>query len=188
MGFLSKDQIATVKEDIKGDDRFFRLNMLDDNSAGYRIRFLGQAITGWEIWVTDDEGNDIKLRFEEKPDELPENAKADMSGKKEYKRFVASVIWDYQLDKIRLLDIAQPGVLGKIFAMDDDPDYGDPTGYDVKFSKTVAKKKTSYDVLAAPPRAVAPSIEKAFKGTYCNLKALFDNEDPWVDPSAAKDK
>ncbi len=182
MGFLSKEQIADVKEDIKGDDRFLRLNSIDDNST-LRIRLMGEAITGWEVWVEeeDDDNNkaDKKLRFEEKPDELPENAKADMSGKKEYKRFIASIVWDYKLEKFRLLDLTQPGAMGQIFALDDDPDYGNPTGYDLKITKTVKGKKTSYGVTAAPPKEVAPSIAKAFKALQYDLSKMFDGEDPW---------
>lgn len=179
MAFLSKEQVQTVKYDIKGDDRYLRLNMIEENSP-YRIRFLGNAITGWEVWVEDDEG-EKKLRFEEKPDELPENAKADMSGRKEYKRFISCVVYDYKLEKLRVLDLNQPGVMNKIFEYDDDPDYGDPTGYDIKITKTVKGKKTSYSVNAAPPKAVAPTIEKLFKATPCDLNRLFDNEDPWAD-------
>lgn len=182
MGFLSREQLEAAKEAAKGDQRYLRLNQLETNKE-YRLRFQGAGITGFEIWVKDeDEGNDVCIRYEVKPDELPDNAKADLNGRKEFKPFLAGVVWDAQENMFRILYITQTGVMNKLFKYMEDRDYGDdPTKYDIKITKRVKNDKTDYDVIAAPPREVDPTVAKDFAKLECNLLALFDTGgDPWA--------
>lgn len=183
MAFLSREQLEAAKEAAKGDQRYLRLNQLETNKE-YRLRFQGAGVTGWEIWVKGDgdDSNDECIRYEVKPDELPDNVKPDLNGRKEFKPFLAGIVWDEQINMFRILYLTQTGVMNDIFKYMDDRDYGDdPTKYDIKITKRVKNDKTSYDVIAAPPREVDPAVAKAFKELECNLLALFDTGgDPWA--------
>ena len=74
--------------------------------------------------------------------------------------------------------------MDQLFKFMKDADYGDPSGYDIKLSKTGEGIKTEYSLVAAPPKSVSKEVADAYTKVVCNLKALYDGEDPWADPTA----
>jgi hypothetical protein len=145
-----------------------------------RVRFVGQGITGWTSWTTDDK----PVRWEEKPAELPDNLKPDLGGKISVKRFLATLVYDYESEEFKIFEITQKSLMEQLFKYIKDSDYGDPTEYDIKLSKTGSGKETSYSLVAAPPKLIAKDITARFNELTCNLNALFDGEDPFADPKA----
>lgn len=160
-----------------GGGRYLNLSKIEGE---IRVRTVGHGITGWQAWTTDNKPK----RWEVKPAQVPEDIKPDMNGSREPKRFFASLVWDYEEEDFKIMEVTQISLikaLGKYLA---DEDYGDPSGYDLKISREKKGDKTTYTLLAAPPKPLKASIEKALEDVECNLFALYEGADPWSTPVA----
>lgn len=152
----------------------------------HRFRIFGSAITGFECWCEEGKKSKPK-RYPMKPEEsdLPSTVKMDDSGRPQLKRFLATLVWDYQNEDFRILQITQKSIIGDLNKYVKDPDYGDPQGYDIKLTRTGSGIDTEYSVVASPPKDMPKAIQQAYEEFYCDLNALFAGEDPFKDPSAA---
>lgn len=178
--FLSTEVFEEIQQESANNGRYINPSKLKAGEPEKRLRFIGQGITGFSGWTTEKK----PVRFETKPEELPANLAPDMSGKTSLKRFIAGVVWDYEASDFKILEITQRTLMDQLFKYAKDSDYGDPTNYDIKISKTGSGMDTEYTLIAAPPKSLAPEITKAYKEFYCNLPALFDGEDPFAEPKA----
>jgi hypothetical protein len=176
MTFLTLDVVEEISKESSSSDRYVKLSKITDP---IRLRFFGEGITGWEAWTTDNK----PLRWEVKPTEFPANIKT-REGSIDCKRFIAGVVWDYQDLTFKILQINQVKLREKLFSFMKDTDYGDPAGYDIKIGRTGEGLNTEYSLVAAPPKPVSKEIATAYESLHCNLKALFDGDDPWADPTA----
>lgn len=172
--FLSPEVFEEIANEAPDSGRFINPSKL---TGERRLRFCGEGITGFEAWNTDNK----PVRWENKPAELPANIKPDFNGKIAAKRFVAGVVYDYTDNDFKILEITQRTLLADLDKYIKDSDYGDPLNYDIKLNKTGDGKDTNYTLVAAPPKPLNPDIEEAFEKLNCNLRALFDGEDPWSD-------
>jgi hypothetical protein len=181
--FFTAEQFQQLEENAQSDSRYVKINKLKSD-VEHRYRYFGTAITGFEGWVENEQGKPAPIRFELRPEELPENLKPDMNGKKDLKFFMAGIVWDYQEESFKILSITQKTLLDKVkkYAMDDD--YGNPTGYDIKVTRSEKDGRTTYDLIAAPPKPALKSIGAAFEDLYCDLSRLYDGEDPFEEPKA----
>jgi len=175
--FLSLDVVEEISNESSGSGRYINPAKLTGEK---RLRFFGEGITGWYSWTIDKK----PIRWECKPEELPANLAPDLSGKISVKRFLAGVVYDYEDGDFKILDITQRTLMEQLFKFIKDDDYGDATTYDIKISKAGEGKETTYSLVAAPPKPVTKEIAQAFDDLTCNLKALFDGEDPWAEPKA----
>lgn len=178
IAWLEADTIDVLQKEAAAAGAFLNPSKLTDKER--RVRFLGTGITGWTAWTTDDK----PVRWEQKPDELPENLKPDLGGKIGVKRFLATAIYDYESDEFKIFEITQKSLMEQLFKYIKDSDYGDPTGYDIKLSKTGSGKETNYSLVAAPPKPAGKDILARFEDFTCNLAALYDGEDPFAEPKA----
>lgn len=147
----------------------------------HRFRIVGQAITGFESWTTAKKP--VRWRMRPPTEDLPGDIKLNDSGAPEIKRFVATIVWDYQSESFKILQVTQKTILKQINKYTMDTDYGDPQGYDLKMTRTGSGTDTEYAVLAAPPKPISKEIAAAFKETTINLEALFENGDPFAAPA-----
>jgi hypothetical protein len=174
--FLSADLVDEIAKESSGSGRYINPAKIEGE---IRLRFFGSGITGFEAWTDDNK----PIRWETKPDELPANIR-QQEGYQTLKRFLAGVVYDYASESFKILQITQKTLMDQLFKFMKDEDYGDPTGYDVKISRSGEGKKTEYTLVAAPPRAVAKDIQSAYDNLTCNLNALFDGDDPFAEASA----
>jgi hypothetical protein len=179
MAFLSQDQVEQVAANSTTDSRYVAPSKLTEGKP-FRFRFFGEALLGWEVWLDMGKGSSKPQRWELKPAELPANAKPDQNGKTDARFFIAGVVWDYEAERFSIMQITQKTLLDKLRKYQADEDYGDATGYDVKITRNVAGERTTYDLVAAPPKAVAKSIAIEFDEFQCNLGALITGEDPFA--------
>jgi len=93
------------------------------------------------------------------------------------------LVYDYSANDFKILQITQKTLMDQLFKFISDEDYGDPTGYDIKISKTGEGKKTEYSLVAAPPKAIKSDIQQRFDDLRCDLNRLFDGEDPFAEAS-----
>ncbi len=160
-----------------GSSRYVNLSKIEGER---RYRFIGSGITGFAAWTTETK----PVRWEVKPSEIPENIKPDMNGSREPKRFMASLVWDYEEEDFRIMEITQISLMKLIYKYSADEDYGDLAGYDVKIIREKKGEKTSYTLIPSPPRPLKPEISKAYEKVECNLHALYEGKDPWATPTA----
>jgi len=160
-----------------GSSRYLNLSKLEGER---RFRFVGEGITGFSAWNTDNK----PVRWEVKPSEIPENIKPDMNGSRDAKRFIAGIIWDYEEEDFKILEITQTTLIKAVAKYRVDEDYGDLAGYDLKVTREKKGDKTTYTLVPSPPKALKPEIVKAAEKLECNLHALFEGKDPWAAPSA----
>lgn len=175
--FLSIDAVDEISKESSGNGRYINPSKLEGEK---RVRFVGAGITGFSAWTVDKK----PIRWEQLPEQLPSNIAPDMGGRVSAKRFIAGLVYDYEKQDFKILEITQRTLMDQLFKFMKDDDYGDPTGYDIKISKTGEGKSTEYSLVAAPPKPLAKDIAAALENVNCNLNALFDGEDPFADPSA----
>lgn len=175
--FLPIDTVEEIAKEAASSGRYLNPSKITGEK---RLRFVGEGITGHSGWTTDKK----PVRFEAMPETLPADLAPDMSGRVGLKRFIAGVVWDYEANEFKILEITQKTLMDLLFKYVKDVDYGDPTNYDIKLSKTGEDKNTKYSLLAAPPKPLAKEIAKAYEDAHINLRALFDGEDPFADSPA----
>jgi hypothetical protein len=175
--FLSADLVEEISSESSGNGRYVNPSKIEGE---VRLRFVGAGITGFGGWTTDKK----PVRFEKHPEQLPSNLAPDMGGRLGLKRFIAGLVYDYEAEEFKILEITQRGLMDDLFKYMKDEDYGDPTEYDIKISKTGQGKETKYSLVAAPPKPLAKAIAAEAAEVTCNLRALFDGEDPWAEPTA----
>jgi hypothetical protein len=174
--FLSADLVDEIAKESSGSGRYINPAKIEGE---IRLRFFGSGITGFEAWTDDNK----PVRWETKPEQLPSNIR-QQEGYPTLKRFLAGLVYDYASESFKILQITQKTLMDQLFKFMKDEDYGDPTGYDVKISRTGEGKKTEYTLVAAPPRAVAKDVQAAYDNLTCNLNALFDGDDPFAEATA----
>ena len=133
-----------------------------------RFRILSEPLTGWLLWE------------DKKPTRFPIDKKPLCVDKDNpVKHIWDLIVWSYDQEAIQILELHQATVKKRLLELANDEDWGDPTGYDIKISKTGAGKETKYSVTAVPHKKVAPEILDALNKTPINLAALFDGGDPF---------
>lgn len=177
MAFLNTAFFEEILADSAGAGRYVNLSKLEGVK---RMRLMGEGITGWCAWNTENR----PVRWEMKPEELPENIKPDMNGVLAAKKFMAGVVWDYDEDEFKILELNQISVLKQLAKFQADEDYGDPATYDIKVAREEKGGKVAYTLLASPPKPVKADVVKQFETLECNLHALFEGKDPWAAISA----
>lgn len=178
--FFDTASLEQFEEGLKGgDNRYIAVSKIEGEK---RVRFCGAGVTGLEGW-TEVDGKNVPVRFEKRPDELPEGLREDDKGKPQLKHFLAGVVWDYDSQSFMILSMTQKSLREQLFKFIRDEDYGDPQGYDVKISREGEGLNTKYTLLASPPKPLAKEVKEAWEneGSKITLPAIFDNEDPFAD-------
>ena len=179
--FLDELGYEQLEEGLKGgENRFVQVSKIEGEK---RLRFIGAAITGLEGWIVGEgDEKDRPIRFEKRPEELPENLRTE-KGKPQLKHFLAGVVWDYDSQSLMILSLTQKTLRELLFKFIRDEDYGDPQGYDIKISREGQGLDTKYGLLASPPKPISKEIKEAWDNEGCKIKlaAIFDDEDPFAD-------
>ena len=150
-----------------------------------RIRILEKPITGYVYWE-DAEGNLV-----------PKNEMAGKGGKPvrvkswegltnaqrgAMKGFAAMVVWNYQAERIQILEIKQVGIMNALEALSLSKSWGDITTFDIVITKTrtgINPTDVEYSVMPEPKEPVSKEIKEAYKEAHIDLEALYRGEDPF---------
>ncbi len=176
--WLAPETVEEVSKETSSG-RYVNPSKLDEGKE-HRYRFFGTGITGYEVWTVDNK----PVRFRDKPGDadLPGNVKFDESGNPSVKRFITGLVYDYQAEDFKILQLTQKGLMNTLFKYIQDTDYGDPCGYDIKLTRKGSGLKTEYTLAPAPPKAPAAAVVAEYDELYCNLELLFDGKDPFEKP------
>jgi len=138
-----------------------------------RFRILASPILGYEWWIDGENGR--------KPVRTRMGNPIPVEFAEEYKHFWAMPVWNYQTEKVQILEITQKSIQKALKALAQDEDWGSPINYDVVVSKSGEGLETEYQTTPKPAKTLDPAISKAFKELSINLEALYDGADPFAD-------
>ena len=138
-----------------------------------RFRILASPILGYENWVTDGAGNRKPVRY--RMDSVP----MDIEEPEKVKHFWCMPIYNYNENKVQILEITQKGIQKSLRALAKDEDWGSPLGYDIVVTRTGKDLDTEYQVQPKPAKPLSKEIVEAYNAITINLEALYDGKDPF---------
>lgn len=143
-----------------------------------QFRIMSSPVLGYEYWV-DNEGGRKPVRYHM-------NESLDMSvgiDPETVKHFWAMVVWDYEAEKAKILEITQKGIQQSLTVLAKDSDWGSPVGndgYDILVTKSGDGLETKYETQPKPHKKLPEGVEQFVKDLNINLEALFKGEDPFI--------
>ena len=147
----------------KGESRYMKFQ-----GGINKFRMLSKPIIGWEDWK---DKKPLRFKMDDKPEPVDPS--------KPVKHFWAMIVWDYESECIKILEITQISIQQVITALSRDPEWGLPFDYDIKVERQGERMDTKYTILGMPPTPITDEIKEAYKNTPINLNALYDGEDPF---------
>lgn len=146
-------------------------NYMKFEQGDNKLRILSTPIMGWEYW----EDRKPLRRHMNNP-----FSTIEVENPEDVKHFWAMVVYNYQSEKVQVLEITQKGIQKTLKALAGDEDWGSPVQtYDIVVNKTGEKMETKYAVLPKPAKPMDKGILKAYEDMQINLAALYEGEDPF---------
>ena len=146
-----------------------------------RFRVLSEAIVGMEYWKDDGENRKpVRKQSGEKIDMSDLETDPKTGELKMPKHFWAFVVWNYQSEKVQILELTQATIRRKLIALDSNKKWGDFREYDITITKEGEGFDTTYETMPDPKSKIDGGIVQMAKDMHINLKALFTGEDPFT--------
>lgn len=159
-----------------------------------KVRFMSEPITGYIYWV-DKNGEVVeKNRMAGeggKPVRAPNFDEFSTEARNAMKPFAAAVVWNYDLERLQVLEVKQVAVMKGLEALAQSKSWGDITSYDVLIIKTktgAEVRDVEYGVMPEPKADVPKEALEAYNSVSINLDALFSGEDPFTSESINVDE
>jgi hypothetical protein len=150
-----------------------------------KIRILEAPITGYVYW-TDVLGKIVprnKMAGEGgKPVRAPEYDDFSVEARNAMKGFAAMIVWNYQVEKVQILEIKQSGIMASLEALAWSKSWGDVTSFDIVVTRTKTGPNpmdVEYSVMPEPKEELSKKVETEFAKTNIDIKALYKGEDPF---------
>lgn len=157
----------------------------------YKLRILSeQPFIFYEYFTNENK----PVLLTERPAELPANIKPNkFTEKKEIDEVWGLAVYNHDLEQVQILKVTQVSIKRAIIALAENPDCGNPTGYDITITREKDKSgKTTYAVIASVKSREVPADALA-KAKTIKLSELavaggkpFDGADDDIE-SLAKD-
>lgn len=133
-----------------------------------KFRFISSPITGW-VYFTEEDGKKSVHRI--KP-----NGKAPDT-RLNAKHFWAAIVYDYQSESLRILEIVQKTIQNSILDFNANKSWGNPKEYDICVTRKGDGMDTEYTVMPEPK---TPANEELYMDALkINLEALYEGGDPF---------
>lgn len=145
----------------KSSDGYFKFKDGDN-----KIRILSAPIMWFEYFTTENKPVRSRDGWDEKPDDIKQGGKV--------KEFRAFVIYNYDAKRVQIMSINQNTIKSQLFNLSRDPDFGNPTEYDLKINKSGESLETKYIVKALSKTPLPKEVAEAQFNTKTNLEALFE--------------
>lgn len=138
----------------------------------YRIRIMSTPQIGYEYFNKENKPIRSREPFEEQP--------ADIKDKGKIKEFYAFEVWNCNDKLMQIMKIDQQTIKEPIFALNKEPEYGDPRGYDIKITREGLNfNDTKYTIIAMPPSLPTEEMTEAHKKFNVNWDEYFSSRDPF---------
>lgn len=172
-------------EPPKTGSGYYTLSNIEVGSK-VKIRILSDFIVGKSVWG-DKDGKRVPTRAR-----IGGTIPVSAIGVNQYtgeperiKQFIAAVVWNYNEERIEVLESDKVTINSAIFELESEEDWGDSKNYDITISKKKVGDKTEYSII--------PSNKKKFECpedySKVNLDALFNGSDPFSEsPSSQSDE
>lgn len=136
-----------------------------------RFRIMGEARIGWEGWK---DGKPFRREGIEQNITEDEVDTDDKFGKDKPKinHIWVFPVFDYVDKKMKIFQITQKTIMKAISGLVTDPDWGDPTKYDIGITR-VEGKRVTYAVTAYPPKPVSKEVLTAQKESKIDIDQIF---------------
>lgn len=167
MSFLPENYEAPKEE-----SNYFKLKKGEN-----KFRILSGAITGYEYWNTFKKPVRSTTPFKG----VPADAQMNDQGQFAPKHFWAFIVWNYEAEKVQILEVTQKTVMQSIGSYVDNAKWGDPKGYDFVVTATGDGMDREYNVIVEP-HSPAPEADIS----KIKLEALFVSGDPFNENAPAK--
>jgi len=166
------------KEPVKSN----YMSFIEGNNT---FRILGPAKVGNEYW-SEELVDGVKKGVSHR---LPVDAKipldkvmTDKFGQLNCKFFWAFPVYNFNAQKIQILQIKQPSIRKQMTPYLDNPKWGNKTPFEYNFTVTSGKSpdgKTVYQTVAEPKEAIDEKILKDFKELNLDMQTWMDGKDPF---------
>lgn len=140
-----------------------------------KFRVLSSAIIGWEYWTEDNK----PVRRRENWNTVPDDIKTEKDGSVRINHFWAFVVWNYEVQKVQILELTQKGIMKYMQSLTKNPKWGDPKGYDIIVNRTGSGLDTEYTCTADPHSELDEKITKQYEEMNIRLEAIYDGGDPF---------
>lgn len=146
------------------------LNKFEQGDTTFRI--LSSAIIGYVYFNKDNKPIRSRDMFEGTPEDIKKDGTV--------KHFWACVIWNYNDERIQILEITQKSIMTPMKALIENPKWGNPKNYDITISrKGTTMNDTEYAVMPNPKAEITEEVKTAYESKTINLDVLFTGEDPF---------
>lgn len=139
-------------------------NFMKFEDGDNKFRILSKIVTGWKWW--DGETNH-RVKTET---EIPGNLYGT-TGEGAPRHFWAMAVWNYNAQKVQVLEIHQITIIKAIKLNIEDEGWGDPRSYDIKVHRKNNGGKIEF-VVKAMPHSEKPETGSILE--RINLSALFE--------------
>ena len=140
-----------------------------------KFRILSSAITGYQYWTVEKK----PVRQKEPFRLLPEDIQVNKDGMPtDIKHFWAFVVWNYDEQKIQILQITQV-TIQRAMKIKIDNRNGDAKSYDWIITKSGDSLDAEYDVDVTEASPLNEVVADAYSHVNINLEALFLGLDPF---------
>ena len=161
----------------QGENRLRILGRFNDNPPG--------GIMGFLAWSEDGEGKRRPERFRVTVNKngqiVVDDPSYDATKYEETPKFFWALrVWNYQGQSVQVLELTQKGILAELEVLANDPEWGDPTRYDLSITRTGEGLETRYAITPKPARDVSPEVLDADAAMTVNLDALYTGGDPFA--------
>lgn len=149
-----------------------------DGENSFRI-LSPSMITGFVTWETvkGDDGSETR-RPKRTPSSKP-FVLTEIEDPEDVKVFWAFVVWNYNDEKVQILEITQKTLRKGLKGLVDNKKWGDVHDYDITVIKVGQKKETRYDIMPNPKEPLDKKIIDLYNSMNIDLNKLFTNEDPF---------
>jgi len=160
MAFISKKASALVSGGSSNTGGYLSASKLGDGDS-MRIAIVSpEALEFWTCWGETEEGGQKKpFRFVSEP--TPSDIIAELGDYKQRMNYegtelekpkfaISMFVFDYQDEKIKVLEIGQKTIIKELDKISQTEDYEDIHAWDFIISRTGTKMSTEYKILPAP--------------------------------------
>lgn len=142
---------------------------LQDGSNSLRI-LSEQLLVGYVYWNKDGK----PVRSEQHPGQ-PADVRIGQDGKPEkVKEFWAMAVYNIGAGKVELWEVTQGQIKDALESLAHDAEWGHPSQYSIKVTKSGKGLETKYAVMPSAPRPLPADVQAVVDASPVNLRALID--------------
>jgi hypothetical protein len=148
-------------------------NYMKLTEGEHTLRVLSSAIVGYVYFNKENKPVRSRSPFDEMPTDIKKDGRIN--------HFWAFVVWNYEAQRIQILEISQKTIQTQMKALIDNAKWGNPKSYDITITrKGTGLQDTEYAVMPNPHSEVDKDIVEKYTKSKINLNALYEGLDPFT--------